>query len=143
MAFIVLKEGFEEAVRAKLGVGAIELPNEVINQRLIANLAEQQVLKSVPEYTQITDIGELMLLEGSVIARICSLLAPSMPRRLNLEVSTLDVKWKKEKIDWVALAESFSIESESALAQIESIEVDFGGDSSLVDYSRADRTPIG
>jgi hypothetical protein len=139
---VFLQEGYEESVRAKLGVKSGELPDNIINQRLVVDLAESTILKRVPSYTSLTDINEILLLEGAIISQICYQLAPTMGRRLNLEVSTVDVKWKKDKIDWAALAEIFAGEVEVALTGIESIEVDLGADSLLADYSRNERIPI-
>lgn len=142
MALQILQAGFEEGVRAKLGVSEGELPNEVINQRLVAELAESTIISRVPGWQSIVDTRELLLLEGSVISYICYLLAPSMSRRLNLSVTTLDVTWRKDKVDWQALADVYAGESDTALIEIESVEVTMGGDSKLVDYARNTRSPL-
>ncbi|MEC0276811.1 hypothetical protein [Peribacillus frigoritolerans] len=142
MALQILQAGFEEGVRAKLGVSQGELPNEVINQRLVAELAESTIISRVPGWQSIVDTRELLLLEGSVISYICYLLAPSMSRRLNLSVTTLDVTWRKDKVDWQALADVYAGESDMALIEIESVEVAVGGDSKLVDYARNTRSPL-
>jgi hypothetical protein len=137
-----LQPGFESTVRSKLGVKESELPDSEINQRLIAEVAENYILKRVPDYQLITDEGEKILLESAIISYICYLLAPGMARRLNIEVSTMDVKWKKDKIDWSALAEVFLGETEFALMGIESVSVDNSADSKLVEISRNERVPL-
>lgn len=143
MALQILQTGFEDSVRAKLGVSDGELSSEIINQRLIAEMAEISISSKVPDWESITDPRELLLLESSVISYICYLLAPGMGRRLNLSVTTLDVTWKKDRVNWQALADMFMGESDLALLDIESVEVTVGGDSKLADYSRNTRSPLG
>lgn len=139
---IILQTGYEEAVRAKLGVKTGELPDSVINQRLIVDLAEMTIKKRVPDFASITLPEELLVLEGAVISYMCYLLAPSMSRRLNQEVSTMDVKWKKGKVDWDELAILYLSEVETALTYITSVVVDGGGDSQLLDVIRRERVPL-
>lgn len=142
MALLVLGDGFEESVRVKLGVSEGELPNNVINTRLIAEVAEKTIIKRVTDWESITDETELLLLEGAIISYICYQLAPSMARRVNLEVSTMDVKWKKDKINWTELAEIFLSEVELQLLGIESVSTDVGDDGLLVEISRNERVPL-
>lgn len=119
----ILQVGYEDAVRAKLGVKESELPNSVINQRLIVDLAEIIIIKRVPDYASITDETDLLMLENAVVAYICYLLAPGMARRVNQEVTTIDVKWKKDKVDWSAKAHEFLVEVEQSLGNIVSVSV--------------------
>ncbi|MGA4519203.1 hypothetical protein ACPA0F_18255 [Solibacillus silvestris] len=141
---IILQPGYEESVRSKMGVKTGELPDEVINSRLIIDLAENQLAKRVPDHAAITDIGDKLLLEGAVISYMCYLLAPSMARRLNIEVTALDMKWKKDKVDWNELAHLFLSEVDAQLSGISSVVVDGNdqADSSLVALIQPDGSRI-
>lgn len=139
---VFLQSGYEDSVRSKLGVKTGELPNEVINNRLILNLAESRILKRVPDYAAITDDSEKLMLEGAIVSYICHLLAPSMPRRLNVSVQTIDVRWTKDKVDWNELALLYLAEVDAQLQEITSVAVDVQADSSLGDIIRPNGTRI-
>lgn len=132
----ILQPGYENAVRSKLGVKATELPDADINQRLIVDLAESIVIKRVPGYSTISDVTDKLYLEGAVIARVCALLCPGMARRVNIEVKTIDVSWKKDKVRWDEMEQRFLAEYENALSQITTVEVNYGADSRLIGISK-------
>ncbi len=119
----ILKDGFEKSVRTRMGVKESELPDEDINDKFIAGLAETVTIKRVPEYEKITDEKDLMFLESAVIYYTCYLLAPTMPNKIKYKVSTIEVKWEKLKTDWEKRAEEFLISYEEALSQIETVSV--------------------
>lgn len=119
----ILKEGFEDSVRTRMGVKKSELPDEDIRDKFIANLAETMTIKRVPDYENITDERDLMFLESAVNYYICYLLAPTMPNKIKYKVSTIEVKWEKLKTDWEKRAEEFLILYEEALSQIETANV--------------------
>lgn len=119
----ILKEGFEDSVRTRLGVKKSELSDEEIRDKFIAELAETVVIKRVPDYASITDERDQMFLESAVNYYICYLLAPTMPNRIKYKVSTIDLKWEKLKTDWEKRAEEFLSAYEDALSQIETVEV--------------------
>lgn len=119
-----LQTGYAGTIRSKLGVTAGELPDDVINQRVVIDLAESTILKRVPSYDDITDDTDALLLEGAILSYACYLLAPGMVRRLHTEVTTVDVRWKKDKVNWNDLAQTFLAEVESQLSQITSVVVD-------------------
>jgi hypothetical protein len=119
----ILKEGFEDSVRTRLGVKKSELSDEEIRDKFIAELAETVVIKRVPDYASITDEKDQMFLESAVNYYICYLLAPTMPNRIKYKVSTIDLKWEKLKTDWEKRAEEFLSAYEDALSQIETVEV--------------------
>lgn len=133
----ILMPGFESAVRSKLGVGEYELPDSEINQRFVLDLAENEIIKRVPDYNKITDEADLLYLENAVIALICSILAPSMDRRLNQKVSTIDTKWEKSRIDWSEKAKEFLAEMEDSLSNIESVDVSIGESIELFQIAKA------
>ncbi len=119
----ILKDGFEKSVRTRMGVKESELPDEDINDKFIAGLAETVTIKRVPDYEKITDEKDLMFLESAVIYYTCYLLAPTMPNKIKYKVSTIEVKWEKLKTDWEKRAEEFLISYEEALSQIETVSV--------------------
>lgn len=119
----ILKDGFEKSVRTRMGVKESELPDEDINDKFIAGLAETVTIKRVPEYEKITDEKDLMFLESAVIYYTCYLLAPTMPNKIKYKVSTIEVKWEKLKTDWEKRAEEFLILYEEALSQIETVSI--------------------
>lgn len=119
----ILKEGFEDSVRTRLGVKKSELPDEDIRDKFIADLAETVVTKRVPDYESIADEKDLMFLESAINYYICYLLAPTMPNRIKYKVSTIEVKWEKLKTDWEKRAEEFLALYEEALSQIETVDV--------------------
>ena len=119
----ILKEGFEDSVRTRMGVKKSELPDEDIRDKFIANLAETVTIRRVPDYEKITDEKDLMFLESAVNYYICYLLAPAMPNKIKYKVSTIEVKWEKLKTDWEKRAEEFLVLYEEALSQIETADV--------------------
>lgn len=119
MATIILSAGYEVGIRSRLSVKPSELPDSDINIPSIVNVAEAIVARKVGDYTLITDPIDKSLLESAVIAYICYLLCPTMGNRVKSEVTTLDVKWKKGKVDWAELAKRFLEEVEVLIAQIE------------------------
>lgn len=119
----ILKEGFEDSIRNRLGVKKSELSDEDINDKFIAQLAETVTIKRVPDYESITDERDLMFLESAVSYYICYLLAPTMPNRIKYKVSTIEVRWEKLKTDWEKRAEEFLALYEDALSQIETVDV--------------------
>lgn len=133
---ILTDAGYETLVRSRLGVTENELPDTEINQDLVLQMAETMVIRRVPTYASIADDSDLLFLKSATIAYICYLLAPSMSRRVKTEVSTIDVKWKKDKIDWGKRANDFLAEFENALANIQSVEID-GYTASLMMIAKA------
>lgn len=128
----IMQTGYEDAVRSKLGLKKTELPDVDIQQRLIVDLAESTVIKRVPQYSNITDESDKLYLENAVLSQICYLLCPGMSRRVNLEVQTIDVKWKKDKVDWAEAADSFLEEYENSLRQISTVTVDVPVNSNIL-----------
>lgn len=126
---LILQPGYENTVRLRLGVKQSELPDLDIQDRLVTDLAEAITINRIPNYNLITDQKDLLFLQNAVINYICYLLSPSMARRVNQEVSTIDVKWKKDKINWEERAEKFLIDFENAVNSITSVEVLTGEDS--------------
>jgi len=132
---LILSAGYEVVVRTKLGAKENELPDADINQPLVVDLAEATIIKRVPNYSSVA-ASEKLFLENAVVSYICYLLCPSMARRVNQEVTTIDVKWKKEKVDWEARAQAFLADVESSLSQITSVTVEGGADGQIFAIAR-------
>jgi hypothetical protein len=138
----ILTSGFESIVRSKLGVDIYDLPDSEINNSRFPEQAELIVKRRVPDYASITDDADRFFLENAVINYICYLLCPSLSRRLNIEVKTLDTSWKKDKIDWIEFAELFLNKFEEDLLNIQTVQV-INIESTLVDKVSFEYTPIG
>lgn len=119
MAYLILKDGFESSVRTKLGAKKSELSDGDIRDKFIANLAENVVIKRVPNYVDIEDASQLMFLESAVLNYICYLLAPTMPNKIKYKVSTIEVKWETLKTDWDKRAQEFLDAYEEDLEQLD------------------------
>lgn len=119
---ILTNGGYESLVRSRLGATENELPDSEINQDLVLQVAETVVIRRVPGYALIADSNDLLFLKLATISYICYLLCPSMSRRVKTEVATIDMKWKKDKVDWDKKAEGFLTEFETAIANIQSVE---------------------
>lgn len=116
----ILKPGFEQDVRAKLAVKPSELPDDVINQPSILGIAEAMIVRKLGgDISGYTEPEQLLLLESATIALICQRLCPTMPNRLKTDVTTLDVKWKRGKVDWEGLADSLMAEVEELVAELD------------------------
>lgn len=139
---MVLKNGFEEDVRNKLGVTDEVLPDSAINSSMVSGMAIAVVKKRVPTFSDITDETDLFFLEAATVAYTCYLLAPSMPNRIQIEVSTLDVKWKYARVDWAQREQDFLMEFESYLDSISSVPV-VTYSAPLMVIGGSSRRPIG
>lgn len=139
----ILPAGFEDLVRSRLGVDEEDLNNFDVNNPFVSDLAEEIVIKRVPEYASITDSSDLLFLKQAVVSYMCYLLCKTLPLRLNKEVQTIDVKWKKYNIKWDELEARFLDDFETSLLNIESVPVELGYDSTLIAIASTERSPIG
>lgn len=137
-----LSSGYEKIVRGRLGLDEADLSDSDINDARFPVMAEAIIKKRIPSYSTIVDGMELFYLEEASINYICYLLCPTLPRKLNIEVKTLDTSWKKEKIDWAKLANYFLTEFESALSNIESVDI-VSGSSIIAGVITSEYDPIG
>lgn len=119
---LILQTGYEDAIRTMLGVKETELPNSEINQPMILGMSEAQVIKRVPKYLEITDTVDTFLLQNAVMNYVCYLLCPGMVRRVNVEVTTIDVKWKKDRVDWSDRALQFLSDYELGLSKLTNVD---------------------
>lgn len=128
VSYVILTEGFEGSVRNRLGVKSSELPDEVINDKFTAKMAENVVIRRVPHYESIEDEEDLMFLESAVMNYICYLLAPTMASKIKHKVTTIEVRWETGKMDWDKMAQGFLDAFENDL---EKLDVSISGDSRL------------
>lgn len=131
----ILTEGYEASVRSMLGVRPSELPDTEINQRMVIDLAEAKVIRRIPAWAELTDETDRIYLETAVLTYMCYLLCPSMARRLNTEVTTIDVKWKKASVNWKDKADEFLKQFEDA-AQIIAPETFMGYTTTLMGIAK-------
>lgn len=140
----IMQPGFEVYVRSLLGVDETELTDEELNSPIYEELAEATIKKRVPDYANVTDTVDLLYMQNATMYLVCALVCPSMGRRLNIDVTTLDVKWKKDKVDWGEKEKYFLGKVEDMLLSVTTVEVSMPDyDGSLVDYIRNTRNSIG
>jgi hypothetical protein len=120
-----------------------DLPNNDIEDSMTAEIADVYIKKRVTEYASVTDEADLLMIQMAAVSYMCFLLCPSMPGRVNIEVSTLDVKWKKEKMNWKGLEEKFLIETEGFLSKIETVTVTEPTQTPIMSKIMYTRDPIG
>lgn len=138
----ILKEGFRDKVRSRLGVDEVDLPDGDIDKTGFAQIAELKVKKRVPRYMDIVDETELIYLEEAAVNYFCYLMCPLMALKVNIEVKALDTSWKKDKVKWDERATWFLGEFELALDNITSVEVTTY-DASIAGLITHDYEPIG
>jgi len=100
---ILTGQDWEQRVLDKLGLDVAYLPFSVIQQPDCITIAESNVIKQIPRYTEAKD-DALIFLESSVVCECAVLLCDSMPTRLPKKESgphenhELDVDWETRKI---------------------------------------------
>lgn len=139
----ILNEGYENEVRNKLGVTEDELSDEELQSKFIYSPAELKVIKRIPDYEEIEDEEELMALELAVIIQICLDLCPTMSNRMNIEESTLDIRWKKAKVNWDEVYNRLSGELEDILSLISSVDIITYYDLPIAEKITFPRDPMG
>jgi hypothetical protein len=139
----VLHANYKGIARARFSVTTDDLSDDDIENSMTAELADIYIKKRVPEYASITDASDLLFMQMAAVSYMCYLLCPSMPGRVNIEVSTLDVKWKKEKMDWKGLEQKFLAEAESFLSKIETVTVTEYAQSPIISVITNAQNPIG
>ena len=139
----ILNEGFEDEVRLRLGVDEDILTNNELRSRFVYRAAERKIIKRAPDHKLITDENELMFLELAVILQIAVDICPSIPSRFNVEESTLDIKWKKGRINWEEKLLNLLSQLEGALSHITSVSVLRGQDAPLISRITYPRDPMG
>jgi len=100
---ILISEGWEQRILAKLGVDVAYLPFVDIQQPDCIGIAEANIISQLPSYTGLQD-DTLIYLEASVVCECAVILCPSMSTRLPKkeagphESHELDVDWNEKKL---------------------------------------------
>jgi len=116
---------FYDSVRRLLGgVDEDILPNEDISDSAILDVAELQVIDLVPDYANLSpsDMAKVRLATIHIMA---SLLCPSMPSRVDVEVKTIDVTWKRKPVDYAELAQTLLDRAYDLLNNLTSVGGDY------------------
>lgn len=117
---------FYDSVRRLLGgVDEDILPNEDIDDPAILEAAEFQVIDLVPNYDGLSDTDRAKV-RLALIHIVAAMLCPSMASRVDIEVKTIDVTWKRKAVDYSELAETLMAK---AMALLEGLGV--GGESKV------------
>lgn len=118
---------FYDSVRRLLGgVDEDILPNEDIDDIAILDVAEYQVIDLVPNFADLTGV-EKSKVRLATIHVIASLLCPSMASRVDIEVKTIDVTWKRRAIDYSELEHKLLAKANDLLNNFTLV----GGDSTV------------
>lgn len=125
MALIIdpLDTTYLKSVRGLLGgVDDISLPDDDINDPTILDVAEIEVINLLPEYSLFTEPADMARIRLAVIHIMASLLCPSMPARVDIEVKAIDSSWKRKAVDYDALAERLYATAVSLLTPLGAVE---------------------
>lgn len=126
---------YRDSIRRLLGgLDDVLLPDEDIDDPTVLDTAEFKVLEIVPNalsiITQPTPQAtpESARIRLATIYIMASLLCPAMANRIDYEVKTIDVTWKKKPINYTELeGKLFS----KAIDLLEDVSGDTEGDSSI------------
>ncbi|MGG1263844.1 hypothetical protein [Brevibacillus laterosporus] len=120
---------FYDSVRRLLGgVDKDILPDEDISDPAILDVAELQVIGLISNFDlTLASIADKTKIRLATIHIMASLLCPSMPNRIDIEVKTIDLNWKRKAIDYEELAQKLMDTALSLLDNLEGFEV--GGES--------------
>lgn len=106
---------FYDSVRRLLGgVDEDTLPNEDISDPAILDVAEIQVIDLIPDYAELSssDKSRVRLAALHIVA---SMLCPTMASRIDIEVKTIDVTWKRKPVDYAELEQTLLAKAYSLL----------------------------
>lgn len=108
-----------KSVRGLLGgVDDISLPDDDINDPAILDVAEIEVINVLPDYALITNPADVARMRLAVVHIMASLLCPSMPARVDVEVKAIDSSWKRKPVDYDALADKLYAQAMSLLTPL-------------------------
>jgi hypothetical protein len=107
MSFVNLYDT-AQSVRNLLGVDVEILSDSQVLDPLLLGLAEIKLIEwipsiSDPSYVSSLTNSELFRVKTSYAHLIAYYLCPSMVNRVDIEVRTLDLTWKKDKLDYKEL----------------------------------------
>jgi len=118
---------FYDSVRRLLGgVDEDVVTDEDISDPAILDMAEFKVLDLIPSYDPLAaSAAEKARVRLATIHFVAAMLCPSMAGRVDIEVKTIDLSWKRKALDYEALAESLMA------AGAELLDTELGGDSRI------------
>lgn len=128
---------YHNSVRRLLGgVDDLALPNEDIEDPTVFDMARLRVLEMVPEAETLAwtaDPTPALTADGQKIRLaalyvMASLLCPTMATRVEYEVKTIDVTWKKKAIDYDELKETLM---GKAIGLLDGVDTSAVGDSQI------------
>lgn len=106
---------FHDSVRRLLGgVDEDILPNEDIDDPAILDVAEFQVIDLVPNYSDLLEVDKAKV-RLATIHVVAAMLCPAMASRVDIEVKTIDVTWKRKAVDYAELEQSLLAKAMSLL----------------------------
>lgn len=134
--------GYEDLVRLKLGVSKDACPDSVVGAEIHLKIVTDKIASKIPDYATVIDTTKLAYLENAAICYLAYLLLPSVYAARNIEVQTLDVKWKKESLDLEMYASLLLGEFESSLQGSGLLTVE-GVTVTMISLATNTRYPIG
>lgn len=112
-----------KSVRGLLGgVDEVSLPDEDIDDPAILDVAEIEVVNLLPNYASFTAEADKARIRLAVIHVMASLLCPSMPARIDIEVKAIDSSWKRKAVDYDALSDKLYSQAVGLLTPLGAVD---------------------
>lgn len=128
-------ETFYDSVRRLLGgLDEEELPNEDIADPVVFDISEMEIMELVPcseDFENLTS-AEKSRVRLAMIYLLASKLCPSMANRIEYEVKTIDVSWKKKPTNFNELGEQLSSNVALILEKVSCYQDGEGSDSDIL-----------
>lgn len=112
---ILTSDGWEQRVRDKIGVDIAYLPDSVIQQPDVIDVAESNIITQVPNYAELTG-DEKIYLESATVCECAILLCPGMAARLPKLSQGPHARYELG-IDWAKKKEELRVERDSFLGK--------------------------
>lgn len=99
---ILTQDGWEDRVRAKLGVDAETLPDAVLRLPEVITVAEAKVIAAIPHWQELTG-DDRVFLEAATVCMAAIQVIDSMPARLPARMSgpgmdvQIEVDWRERR----------------------------------------------
>jgi len=120
---ILTSEGWETRVRDKIGVNIAYLPDSVIQQPDIVDVAENNIITQVPNYADLTDDKKIYL-EAATVCECAVLLCPGMAARLPKLSQGPHARYELG-VDWDKKKEELRAERDAFLGKILTFPIHF------------------
>jgi len=124
MAYKVMPMDWIQKIHAVTSMTSADLPQDAIEDMGLVQIADNDVVKRVPDYLNATG-SDLQYLEMASIFRACYHITrnPMFGNKMFVSVKTMDISWTKGRVEVDAAASKFEQQYEEMLAQIEDVEV--------------------